>query len=62
MDSVSPEIVQSSDGTTMRLDGNNVDIDAENAELAKNEIYYNTLVEKINSEFSRLKMAINEGK
>lgn len=61
IDSVMPGIVQNN-GITMRMDGNNVDIDYENAELAKNQIYYNTLIEKMNSEFSRLKMAINEGK
>jgi flagellar basal-body rod protein FlgB len=61
IDSVGPEIVPDNSGIT-RQDGNNVDIDEQNAELAKNEIYYNTLIEKINSEFSKLKMAINEGK
>lgn len=59
--SVTPRIIQDT-GTTMRMDGNNVDIDYENAELAKNQIYYSTLIEKMSSEFSRLKMAINEGK
>jgi len=47
--------------TSMRMDGNNVDIDYESAELAKNQIYYNTLVQQISSEFRRLDMAINEG-
>lgn len=61
IDSVTPNIIQNN-STIMRMDGNNVDIDYENAELAKNQIYYNTLIEKMNSEFSRLKMAINEGK
>jgi flagellar basal-body rod protein FlgB len=61
IDSVTPSIVENT-STTMRMDGNNVDIDYENTELAKNTIYYNTLIEKMNSEFSRLKMAINEGK
>jgi flagellar basal-body rod protein FlgB len=61
IDSVMPEIVQDST-TSLRTDGNNVDIDYENAELAKNTIYYNTLIEKINSEFSRLKLAITDGK
>jgi flagellar basal-body rod protein FlgB len=59
--SAAPRIVTDT-GTTMRMDGNNVDIDHENAELAKNTIYYDTLVEKLSSEFSRLRMAINEGK
>ena len=61
IDDISPSIVQNN-GTTMRQDGNNVDIDYENAELAKNQIYYNTLSEKLTSELKRLKMAINEGK
>jgi len=61
VDSVTPEIIQNT-STTMRMDGNNVDVDYENAELAKNAIYYNTLIEKMNSEFSRLRMAITEGK
>ena len=60
-ENVSASVVQNSN-TTMRHDGNNVDIDYESAELAKNTIYYNTLVQKISSEFRRLSMAINEGK
>ena len=46
--------------TTMRLDGNNVDIEAENVRLAQNSIWYNTLVEQMNSEFRRLRMAIQD--
>lgn len=55
-------IVTKNGNTSMRMDGNNVDIEAENVELARNTIYYYTLTEKINSEFARLSMAINEGK
>ena len=57
-----PATVVPNDETTVRMDGNNVDIDYENAELAKNTIYYNTLVEQISSELRRLDIAINEGK
>ena len=39
-----------------RLDGNNVDIDTENVELAKNQIKYYTMVDSVSQEFSRLKM------
>lgn len=56
-----PVIVQSDD-TTIRLDGNNVDIEAENAALAKNTIYYNTLLQKLTSELDKLSIAINEGR
>ncbi|MGI6160419.1 MAG: flagellar basal body rod protein FlgB [Christensenellales bacterium] len=58
---VSPSMALNND-TTMRLDGNNVDIDYENAELAKNQIYYSTLGNIVASEFRKINMAINEGK
>jgi flagellar basal-body rod protein FlgB len=48
--------------TSVRLDGNNVDIDNEMASMAKNTIKYNTLVQRINSGFSMLKSVINEGR
>lgn len=54
-------LVTQDKSTTYRMDGNNVNIDAQNAELAKNTIYYNTLVQQLSSEFRRLRMAINEG-
>lgn len=42
-----------------RLDGNNVDIDTENAMLAHNQIRYNTLVEQILQEFGRYKTVLS---
>ncbi len=60
-DSIVPTVLENSD-SSMRMDGNNVDLDYENVELAKNTLYYNTLVEKLNSEFSMLRMAITEGR
>ena len=59
--SVSAEIVKRN-ATSMRMDGNNVDVDAENVKLAQNSLYYNTLIEKMNSEIRRLRMAITEGR
>ncbi len=41
-----------------RLDGNNVDIDTENVELASNQIAYQTLIESMNYEFNMLKAAL----
>ena len=41
-----------------RLDGNNVDIDTENVELASNQIKYNGLMSGINPEFANLKMVM----
>lgn len=45
-----------------RRDGNNVDIDVETAEFAKNSILYNTLITRLNGNIQRLKLVINEGK
>lgn len=38
-----------------RIDGNNVDIDTENVELASNEIKYNAIIDSVSQEFTRLK-------
>ena len=43
-----------SSGYSYRLDGNNVDIDTENAELASNQIRYNGLMDSITREFQNL--------
>ena len=54
--------VETVNDTSYRVDGNNVDIDVENAEMAKNTIYYNTVVNQVNSQFSRLKTAFRINK
>lgn len=41
-----------------RVDGNNVDIDTENMNLARNQIKYNGLVASVNQEFARLNMVM----
>lgn len=46
-------------GLSYRYDGNNVDIDTESAELAKNQIRYNTLLDSMTQEFSRIKSVLN---
>lgn len=48
--------------TSFRLDGNNVDIDTEMANLAKNTIRYQALVEQLSQRLARLKTVINEGR
>ncbi|KPU28225.1 hypothetical protein TR13x_02490 [Caloranaerobacter sp. TR13] len=48
--------------TSTRLDGNNVNIDTEMADLAKNTIMYNALIRQTASEFSRIKSVINDGR
>ena len=50
------------DDMSMRMDENNVDIESENVKLVQNSLYYNTLMEKMNSEIRRLRAAIAEGR
>lgn len=47
------------DSTTMRMDGNNVDIDRQMAEMAKNNIWFGTMAVKLSGELTRLKIAID---
>ncbi len=47
-------------GYSYRLDGNNVDIETENAELAKNNLLYNGLTQSITAEFQNLRAAMNK--
>jgi len=48
--------------TSIRTDGNNVDIDIEMANLAKNSIYYNAIAQQLGNYFSVIKSAIKEGR
>jgi len=42
-----------------RIDGNNVDINTENANLAQNQIKYYTLLDSMTQEFSRIKSVLS---
>ncbi len=55
-------LVYTEDRTTFRLDGNNVDIDHEMAEQAKNALHYSTLLELISRRLSALRTVIAEGR
>jgi len=44
--------------TTIRMDGNNVDMNTEQAELAQNTIRYYTLTQKISEDLARLRYVI----
>jgi len=57
----SPEVIQDS-FTSARQDGNNVNVDVEMAEMAKNTIKYNALITQISKQFSNIKSAIKEGR
>ncbi len=47
--------------TSNRNDGNNVDIENEMAEMAKNNIYYNTMIQQVSDRFKFLNTTIDKG-
>lgn len=51
---LNPTIYTDSTEVMYRLDGNNVDIDTENVNLAENQIKYNGLMNSITQEFQNL--------
>lgn len=51
--------IEKRETTALTEDGNNVDVDLEMAELAANEIYYSTLIQILNSKYSKLNATIN---
>lgn len=53
-----PRVYTDSANFSYRLDGNNVDIDTEGAQLAANQIRYNGLINAINGDFTNLKMVM----
>ncbi|WP_312811769.1 flagellar basal body rod protein FlgB [Sedimentibacter sp.] len=55
-------VVDENDNLSLRLDGNNVDVEKENLQLAKTQFQYMYAVSEINSYFSKLKSVISEGK
>jgi flagellar basal-body rod protein FlgB len=55
-------IIEDPSESSYRSDGNNVDIENEMALLAANSLRYNTLIQKLNGDFQRLKLVIKGGK
>lgn len=62
IDRIEPTLIEDNSDSSMRIDGNNVDIDSEMASLAKNQIKYNALIQMINSNYSKIKSVIAEGR
>ena len=60
MSSLNPNIFTEYSTLSYRYDGNNVDIDTENAYLADNQIKYYTLLDSMTHEFNRLKTVLNK--
>lgn len=55
LDRIEPRVYTDSANFSYRLDGNNVDIDSENVELASNQIKYNAMVQSIDGTFTNLR-------
>jgi len=55
LEALTPEIYTYYAELSFRYDGNNVDINNENAILAKNQIKYNGMMDLLNKNFSQLK-------
>jgi flagellar basal-body rod protein FlgB len=58
LNAINPSIYTDNMNYSYRLDGNNVDIDTETANLAENQIRYYALVESMNQEFGRLRSVL----
>lgn len=54
--------VYSNENFRSRPNGNAVNMDAEQAKLAENTIYYNALIERLNSKFSTLNTVVKGGR
>lgn len=50
--------IEQDNTTSMRTDGNNVDLDIEKVNQAANTLKYNALISKINGKFNDLKMVM----
>jgi flagellar basal-body rod protein FlgB len=62
LDGVSPVMSEDSSSNSMRIDGNNVDVNLEMSALSKNSIKYAFIVNKLNGEFKKIKSVISEGR
>lgn len=60
LSTLSATIYTDNSNLSYRIDGNNVDIDTENAEYAKNQIKYRVMTDSISQEFSRLRTAMGK--
>lgn len=61
LDSIEPEVVKD-ESTSMRLDGNNVDLDYEMSNQAANSLLYYTLVSQANAKIGMMRYVISEGR
>jgi len=58
LSNVNSKVYTDNSDLSYRSDGNNVDIETENVELASNQIMYNALIDSMSNEFSRMKSVL----
>lgn len=51
---ITPTVYTDNSNLSYRLDGNNVDPDVEQIEIASNQYYYKGIIDSMNQEFSRI--------
>jgi flagellar basal-body rod protein FlgB len=61
LEDVKPQ-VRTDNSTSLREDGNNVNIDVEMVQLAANSINYQAAINRLNGKISTLRYVINEGR
>ena len=61
LESIKPSVVVRAE-TSLRPDGNNVDIDSEMTKLSQNTILYQALTQLVSAKMSQLRTAISEGR
>ncbi len=61
VEKVEPRLIRD-ENTTTQEDGNNVDLDYENIEMARAQMQYSYLTSSLNSQINRLKYVITEGR
>ena len=62
IDDVKINISEDKSSLDMRLDGNNVDIEKEMAQMAENNIRYEVLIQRMSATFNKMKTVIREGR
>ena len=58
LDKLEGQVYTDYESYSYRLDGNNVDIDTENVELASEQLRYQTLTSAVSNEFTRMNTAM----
>jgi flagellar basal-body rod protein FlgB len=60
-EAIAPNRIRTIEDTSLRTDGNNVDVDAEMAAMTKNQIYYSAITQRISGYYTNIKSAIKGG-